>query len=237
MGARAVTALLSGNTRMLDSIDLRFSRSKVAEAYEQGTACAYWYPADGVPSDKLLERDLLLFARLLAALYDSGDMLRSPDSEATLVRSQLDTVRLTRKRSAKLGNRQGYGLEPAESRAVELHAMALATSTLVQLGYENIEDTSATSSYDLSAIKDGTEIVVEVKGTTGLGELILLTFNEVELHAKRHPNNVLVIVHSIDLDRRATPPVASGGEVKVVSPWVVEAERLKALTYSYRFGS
>ena len=104
---------------------------------------------------------------------------------------------------------------------------------LIELGYSNIEDTSKTSPYDFLVRKDGIEFIVEVKGTTGTGDLILLTVNEVEIHRTQHPNNILIVVHSIDLDRSTKTPTTSGGQVEVLKSWIINESQLRPLTFSY----
>ena len=60
-----------------------------------------------------------------------------------------------------------------------------------------------------------------------------MTKNEVDLHRREHPNNMLLIVSRIVLDRSVTPPSASGGELKVIHPWRIEPSNLTPVTYRY----
>lgn len=132
---------------------------------------------------------------------------------------------------------QGYGLSSPEKQAVEKHAVSLAIKYFESAGWQNIQDVGANASYDLTMIGGGVVHIVEVKGTTGRGESVLLTKNEVSVHGAYHPNNALVVVSNIKLDRKTTPPTASGGNIKVVQPWKLEESKLTTLTFSYEVDS
>jgi Domain of unknown function (DUF3883) len=97
-------------------------------------------------------------------------------------------------------------------------------------------DVHAHESYDLHCDCPDHAVYVEVKGTTGLGDWILLTFNEVELAQKRHPNTILFVTSGIVLDRERNPPVASGGRDLVIEPWRPSPGSLKPLTYECILG-
>jgi hypothetical protein len=111
--------------------------------------------------------------------------------------------------------------------------MSIARKRLEELNFTDITDTSRNCSYDFQGALNGEEIIVEVKGTTGYGLSVLFTANEIEVHRERHPRNMLVLVHSIDLARDCQPPVASGGIVEVHFPWKIVEEMLRPQTFSY----
>lgn len=75
---------------------------------------------------------------------------------------------------------------------------------------------------------------MEVKGTTSAGLEVILTRAEVEKQRKYYPDNALVVVHSIKLDRTGVEPTASGGILHCTSPWAVEDEDLTVISYAYR---
>jgi hypothetical protein len=87
-------------------------------------------------------------------------------------------------------------------------------------------------SFDFLAEKNGKKLFVEVKGCTGDGAKIQLTKNEVNLHRLRHPQNMLIVVHSIRL-RKGKNPKASGGVPVVHSPWLIDDAKLTALSFAY----
>jgi hypothetical protein len=94
-------------------------------------------------------------------------------------------------------------------------------------------DVSATESCDFRAVRGGEEWAIEVKGTTGGPESVLLTPNEVALHRASHPRNALLVVHHIGLSDDRTK-VSREGELLSILPWAVNDECLKPICYEYR---
>lgn len=127
--------------------------------------------------------------------------------------------------------RQGYGLTAKERQCVELHAMEVAKAYLVKEGY-GWKDVSGSRPFDYLATKGIESLSVEVKGTTGLGDKILLTANEVKHQRAEHPRNMLIVVHSIRLERGDTLK-ASGGVPQVTSPWLIKENNLEPTAYAY----
>jgi hypothetical protein len=129
--------------------------------------------------------------------------------------------------------RQGYGLSAAEKKAVERQAIAMATEHFVNSGFTDIRDVGDHASYDLTMLKNGQIHFVEVKGTTGTGAVVILTRNEVAVHQQYFPHNALVVVSSITL-MRGEIPVATGGDLRVISPWEIEQTLLEPMVFEYR---
>lgn len=123
----------------------------------------------------------------------------------------------------------------AERRAIEERAVRVAAERFQTLGYQ-VADVGAVESYDLDCRRGEERLYVEVKGTTAGGEAVVLTKNEVELHRAQYPNNALAVVRRIDLDRSAEPPVATGGELVLISPWKIDDAALTPLSYQYETG-
>lgn len=133
------------------------------------------------------------------------------------------------------GSGQGFGLSPAQRRLVELRAMAVAADWLRANGFSEVQDLSATASCDYVASRAGQRQVIEVKGTTGdLGDIVL-TANEVALHRDWHPHNPLIVVHGIALSADSTQ--ATGGEIVIHDPWIIDEAALKPTVYSYALGN
>ena len=130
---------------------------------------------------------------------------------------------------AKRSAGQGFGLTAAERSVVEAQAMQLAEKWLRENGYSNIRDVHRTHSCDFIAEKSGVEVHIEVKGTTSALGSILLTANEVELHQTKHPDNVLIVVHDIDLLPVRTKAI--GGTVKAFEAWSIDGCVLRPLSY------
>jgi hypothetical protein len=107
---------------------------------------------------------------------------------------------------------------PAIARAVERHAMKVAEEYLRRSGWTTIEDVSRRCSFDFYCQAGGRNpLRVEVKGTTGAGNSIPLTANEVRIARKRRL--ALVIVHNIRIDRQGKV-AASGGIVEMIDRWL-----------------
>ncbi len=127
--------------------------------------------------------------------------------------------------------RQGYGLTAKERKCVELRAMELAEAYLSEEEFD-YEDLSRTHSFDYQATRGKEVVSVEVKGTTGLGDTILLTASEVEHQKRAWPRNMLIVVHSIKL-KKGDVPEASGGVLEAISPWEIAEDRLEPTAFAY----
>ena len=93
-------------------------------------------------------------------------------------------------------------------------------------------------SYDLHCSgPDGSELFVEVKGTTGPLSSIVLTANEVELARSQYPNTALFVVYGITLRRKPEGPHAVGGEIHLVRSWRRDDASLTPTAYSYWIGA
>jgi hypothetical protein len=125
-------------------------------------------------------------------------------------------------------------LSPAENGAIEHHAVAIVREHFERLGFAT-EDVGATESYDIRATRGKRVVFIEVKGTTGTGESITLTANEVALHTTA-TDNALAIVRHIELGQTGGEAVAEGGELLLTMPWVPNASALRPIAYTYNTG-
>ena len=107
---------------------------------------------------------------------------------------------------------QGFGLSQAERSGVELHAMHLARELYEDSGW-NVDDMSSSHPFDFLATKNSQTRYIEVKGTTGEGDSIILTHGEVEHVRRPNRNSALVIVSGIILKNANGSLAASGGKV------------------------
>lgn len=137
-----------------------------------------------------------------------------------------------RSKTLRRSGGQGFGLTSEERRVVELWAMDTAKAHLKRLGWR-LRDVSSTHPYDFECTRGDEALTVEVKGTTSIGEQIVVTRNEVAVHRARHPHNALIVVHSIILARTSGRPTAAGGQLVMVSPWQINEERLRPLAFQY----
>ena len=130
---------------------------------------------------------------------------------------------------------QGFEMNAAIRRLIELHAMSEATQLLEARGWR-CEDVSSREPYDLRCTRPGHagSLHVEVKGTTSDGSLVLLTPNEVEHARQCAPDVALFILSEVQLDNPSTDsPVVSGGVGRLLLPWQIGAGKLTVIGYSY----
>ncbi|HEX8864945.1 MAG TPA: DUF3578 domain-containing protein, partial [Lentzea sp.] len=218
---------------LVEAISLEASNTKLGRAYEAGTVVAFEYTLDALPSDEVLRNDLIFLASVLSHLYELADLSDDRAPEIT------DAVVAADRSAGRARRGQGFRLSAEQRLAIERRAVAVATLYLTEEGYE-VTDVGATESYDLDAWRGEQHLFVEVKGTTTTwadDSEIILTKNEVDLHLREYPNNMLVIVSGIVLDESVSPPSASGGELDVRRPWKIVPPNLTPLTYRYLVGS
>lgn len=230
-GRASFAPAVAGNLRIETGVSLGVRPSELGAAYERSIPYAIRYPRGAVPPIGRLYEDAEFFADLLAQVYRAQDLGQVPGEETPEAMAVLSESRIVPDRPPP-GGGQGFGLSPAERRAVERRAMTLAKEHLLREGYA-VTDVSLTQSYDFEARKGGRTIIVEVKGTTSPGDKIILTRNEVKIQKERAPNNALIVAHGIKLDRSGEKPKANGGTMWVVSPWYIDEAGLSPLSYEY----
>ena len=97
--------------------------------------------------------------------------------------------------------------------------------------WESVVDVSASSSFDLHCRRGAEELRVEVKGTTGLGQEIILTRNEIREASEL--GYALFVVSGIELCRKRDQTAkAKGGVCRFFSPWSPKSDWLSAIAYS-----
>jgi hypothetical protein len=119
-----------------------------------------------------------------------------------------------------IGSGQGFGLSTPEREALESYSMRRAKEYFAAHCYA-VRDVSRTCSFDLLCSSADKELRVEVKGTTSLGEQIVLTKREVE--EASIPGYVLFVVSEIVLAREDGSVVAEGGQCRMIPLWRQEA--------------
>lgn len=153
---------------------------------------------------------------LLGVIYEAysqrGDLKASELLE-------MDLKAIVNATQSRAERRQGYGLTAVEREAVELHAMERTRRYFEDLGYK-VTDTSANNPFDFLVERDGQAVKVEVKGSTSAEvDAVLMTSNEVDVHANEAGTTALAIVSGIALSQREGQPSCSGGELEVFLPW------------------
>jgi Domain of unknown function (DUF3883) len=128
---------------------------------------------------------------------------------------------------------QDYAIDPLRRRYTEDYAMKLATTRYANDGWEvkNVSrrnDETEGTPYDLRCTQNGEVRHVEVEGTTGSGDTVLLSANERKHAADSHKpgESYLFVVEQIDLKTSAGQLKAVGGVVRYDGPLLVEDERL-----------
>lgn len=205
------------------------SRTRLALAYEKSCPIAHFYPVHDIPSDDSLFEHLAQMMGILARIYEADRLGKLPQSQGPEVRDIERIIQEIARPQRSKG--KGPGLTAEERRAVEIHAVKVATIYLTDLGY-TVEDVGSTESYDLRATKDSGNILIEVKGTTGGLGKIVLTANEVRLHKGHLDKNGLIVVHNIGLDREDKLR-AFGGAILARIPWALAEDKLRPIAYSY----
>ncbi len=206
-------------------------KQRLAAAYERTALFSKFYADGAVPTDAELVADLTLFSTALAKLYRAQELGIVPGSSSPEVVQILQLAEEMAAPFKQPQRGQGWGLDTAAKTAVELRAMRVAEEWLSKEGFV-FNDVSSTDSCDFRAQRDGEDWVIEVKGTTGGPKSILVTRNEVALHRMAHPLNALIVVHGIKLRKDGVS--ASGGTLLVLSPWLLEDDRLSPTSYEYR---
>lgn len=130
---------------------------------------------------------------------------------------------------------QGFGLTSDEKKIVEMHAVKLASEYLLKSGYTHVEDVGDRESFDLLAHSADKQLSVEVKGSTGSAASVILTRNEVHFQMDAYPLNGLFVVRNIELVKGKTVS-ARGGDLQFISPWLIDENMLKPLSYDYQIG-
>ena len=127
---------------------------------------------------------------------------------------------------------QAFGLDASSKKAVELYAVSTAIEFLRDKGFSDIQDVGSFHSYDLHASGPEGLLHVEVKGTTGVGEKVILTRNEVLFQKSCFPENALIIVSGIKIDT-GSDLRASGGKLAFISPWEIDDSCLVPISFEY----
>jgi hypothetical protein len=153
-----------------------------------------------------------------------------PPSEVDQVEAAV--ARAAGRYEARRPGGQGFQVHQAAKVAIEAYAMNSATDYFLDKGWD-VADVHGTESYDLQCFDNGVEKHVEVKGTTTEGVHVILTPNEVE-HARTYPEIVLFVLANISIDEgddeQAT---ASGGDVTVLDPWVIDEWALRPVGFRF----
>ena len=176
----------------------------------------------------------------LKTLYDAElSDPTMPSAEPTEIKAAEEAIEEIAGKIPKVRKYSGQGIRGTykENKAVERRAVDLAISYFRSTNnWESIKDTGDKESYDLLLTNKSKKMYVEVKGTQSSGDKVFLSKNEVIVQKKFYPNNALVIVSGIKLEK-GEEPKASGGNIKVISPWKIMNNHLTAMAFEYEVPS
>jgi hypothetical protein len=221
------------NPRLKFKMDLE-AKGILAEAYNRTSLCGFEYPKVDIPNDSQIISDVEFLLEMLSKIYLLQDTdLTIPGTSSPEHQDVVAAIAQAAGKDLTGPRRQGRSRLPqAHKKVIEEHAVELAIKQLERRGFTNIKDVGKNHSYDIAAKFNGDEFYIEVKGTISAGEKVVLTKNEVLLHRQEYPNNALIVVSHIELDR-SEPPSAKGGKIRFISPWEINEADLVALGYDY----
>jgi hypothetical protein len=216
--------------------------------YEQGNIASIAYKRGEVPDDRSLLNDARLYAHALGVLYAAQELQPLPgespevdfyadggveaEAQADPPPSGAHATTAGGNSSKRRGRASGAGfrVNAEEIKLIEQHAVKAARAYYESQGWDVEEHGKP---FDLAARKGQEYRTVEVKGTTSDGSYVQLTKNEVAHHKEAYPDNALVVMHGIQLDRSTSPPTVAGGELDIHHGWLIDDERLQPISYKY----
>lgn len=126
----------------------------------------------------------------------------------------------------------GFCADPVLKKAIEVQAVRQAIRHYEALGFA-VEDVGAYRSYDLEAVRGDEVRRVEVKGSQGYVQKVILTRNEVT-NANEFERTDLVVVAEIQWERHLDGKITTGdGLMNVYPDWTPSPENLVPLSYEY----
>jgi MrcB-like, N-terminal domain/Protein NO VEIN, C-terminal len=220
------------------SMDLAWSsvsvrRTRRIRNYEDANILAIQYESGSIPDDGILLDDLSGMLPLLACLYD---VVNYPATASTHVsgtggengRVARTTISIT----------QGRQIDAAVRSAVEHYAEDLTESHLRDLGWTTVRRVGTQNlGYDLECENSkGEHLHVEVKGTQGLGEEVIMTRNEVRhirLESQCDADHALFVISQIKVQRNGDIK-CTGGRINPVWSSAIESGKFSPTEYSYQ---
>ena len=216
-----------------DLVDLRGGGAPVGvdskrriRNYELANVYAYKYLINDLPDDDEFESDLEELLVLLWAL-ESADLAAPTE----FLKKMTELVPAPNKKTPSA--KQGRQLSEKVRKLIELTAEDCTEEHYVALGWLVERVGAQKLGYDLRCTKPERELHVEVKGTTGKGQEVILTPNEVR-HCRSYPEMALSVVSRIVIADDET--VADRGDLYILEPWNMDDARLTPSEYSYRVG-
>lgn len=209
--------------------DILGVRSDLERAHSDTGGHVIHFPFQRHPTSGLKPNQGYLFKMPAEVIETVSELL--PDSDwggfdAPLISPPVSGQNGVRQRYA------GFCADPVLKKAVEMQAVRQAIGHYEANGYR-VEDVGAHRSFDLLVTRGGEERHVEVKGSQGYVEKVILTRNEVA-HANDYERTDLVVVAEITWERHLDGSVRTDEGLMSVHPdWRPSPENLKPLSYEY----
>ncbi|MEH6517281.1 MAG: DUF3578 domain-containing protein [Halioglobus sp.] len=210
---------------------INFSSTRTTPlGYERATVFAREFSPSSFIKEDVINSifNSLDLLKVVYEAYTKGENLTSSEIQVSEVENTVNPTRATK------SARQGFRQSADERRAIEIRAMVVTRAYLEEEGYK-VKDTSANNPFDLLAKKTGSEVKVEVKGTTAtVTDAVLMTANEVTLHMNEDENTALAIVSGIKLRNHEGFVLADGGDLEYCHPWAIQEWEVKPITYQVK---
>lgn len=207
--------------------DIALNDPHLGAGYELGNVAAMAYQRDHIPSNAVIASDTQNFAKGLGILLQAHSSGPIPREQPELREAEDAALRASGKSGS--ASRAGFRTDSREIKVIETHAVAVARTYYEAQGFQVKE---LGKPFDLETKKDNLVLTVEVKGTTSDGSGVSLTAGEVSHHAAAFPNNALVVVRNIVL-QRGDYPSASGGWLYELRRWDIDPAALRTISYAY----
>ncbi|MCA9682899.1 MAG: hypothetical protein KC457_11930, partial [Myxococcales bacterium] len=120
---------------------------------------------------------------------------------------------------SRLARGQGFVHNHDQKRAVDQHAMKLARDFLTESGWRVRTMNTLTFGHNFVCMRDGLEMRVEVRGTTGAGDRVFATAGEIEQAARDPEASALLVVFGIKVRHIEGRWLPEGGTLRFIESW------------------
>jgi hypothetical protein len=127
---------------------------------------------------------------------------------------------------------QGFVSDPRVRKAVEDWAMTAARAHYESAGYA-VTDTSANRPYDYVATKSDDKRRIEVKGTQGEADSVIVTVGEVNAALQGPEPTDLFVLSGVKICIQREDVVATGGTPLITKGWRPEPKDLAPIQFRY----
>ena len=214
------------------SLDLRIERG-VGVGYRYGSVVHKFYDRALLPTESDLGHDVVALTKEYSEFCSRRDA-RDLYSELTVTEAEL-TGEKNQRYSRSGGTGQGFAGDSKIRRAVEQYAVDKAIAYFEGNGWSVDPSPQKNRPYDLLCKRATNILHVEVKGTVGTGEKVIITRGEAN-HTLGNPEQaVLFVVSDININRGSgSEPVLSGGAVRKLEPWNLDDTDLNPISYEFQ---